>query len=1058
MNITKISVNHPTWVMVVFTGLIFLGVFSYKSLNYELMPNFSAPVFIVATVYPGASPAEVENGVTKKVEDALSTLENLDISQSISQEGISIVYVSLKLSADVDYALQEAQRKVNIIKNTLPADILEPMISKVSLSDLPILNIGATSTLNSIEFYDLLKHRVLPALNQIQGVGEITLIGGNEREIRVSLDAARLEAYNLSALQVLQAVQSSSLEFPTGKIKNNETQTVIRLSAKFKSIHDIENVVVFADEAGALVKLKNVAEVWDTAKETTSLARVNGINSVGMSIKKQSGANTVEVSHLIKAELIRLEEVYHDENLKFTIPSDASEFIEKAANSVKQDLLNVVLLVSLVMFIFLHSLRNALIVMFVVPISLIVSFVGMYLLGYSLNLMTLLALSLIIGMLVDSAIVALENIHRHLEMGKTRVQATVEGLSQIGFTITASILTNIVVFLPIGLSKSIISPILSPFALVIVMTSFLSLIVAFTVVPLLTSRLARIQHPKPNTLNGRFALWFEKMMDNFASIIRTILVWAFRHKIWTFAIVLILFFGSIALIPAGFVGTEFAGVGDASQVILQVELPKDATLKETNLKILEIEKLLYKKPEVKNVFTTIGSTSNGIFGSEGGAYKAEISVKLVDKEFRDVSSLVFGARIQNELRSQIAGVKIQTARVNTFTGGTDEAPIWIIVQSNDPDSLNRYATKVQNLVEKTPGAQDVKSTIEASGSEISVEIDHEKMAQLGLSLATVGPVMQTAFSGNTDAKFRDGAYEYDINIIFDEFNRHSMADVANLSFINSAGQRIRLSQFAKIAFGTGSTKLERYDRISSVTIQANVMGRAAGDVGEEIKRKIVAHALPPEVTVAYEGEMKYQADAFGNLGLALLTSIFLVYLVMVALYESYLYPFVVLFSIPLAIIGAILALALAKANLSMFSFMGIVMLVGIVGNNAIILVDFANQMKKQGYRTTRALLSAVKLRLRPILMTSMSTVVGFLPIALATGPASEWKNGLAWVLIGGLLSSMLLTLVIVPVVFLIADSLKEKLRAWLAIRKEKIVLADKVANPAGSLLTTQIGE
>jgi hydrophobic/amphiphilic exporter-1 (mainly G- bacteria), HAE1 family len=1032
MNITKISVNRPTLVVVIFTVLIFLGISSYRSLNYELVPSFSPPLFTIVTIYPGASPSEVENSVTKKLEDAITAVENVDNIRSISQEGVSIVVVSLRLSANVDNSMQDAQRRVNAIKSVLPAGVLDPMVTRMSYSDLPVMNIGVTSSLSSTEFYDLLKYRIQPELARIKGVGEIAITGGNEREIRVNLDAQKLEAFNLSSLQVLQAIQSSNVDFPTGKIKNNDTQMVIRLSAKFKNIGDIENVIITIDEKGSKVKLKDIAEVLDVEKEPTMITRINGKNSVGLMIKKQTDANTVEVCHLINKKLTNLTETYKSKNLKFEVPFDSSVFTEEAADSVMHDLMYAIILVSLVMLVFLHGIRNSFIVMIAIPISLVVSFLGMYLLGYTLNIMTLVAMSLVIGILVDDAIVVLENIYRHMEMGKNRVQATLDGRSEISYTAIAITLVDVVVFLPIGLSQSIISPILSPFALVIVITTLLSLLVAFTVVPLLTSRLAKHQHLRKEVLSGRFFLGFEKQVDAFASVLHNTLIWAFRHKALTFSIVTALFVGSVALIPMGFVGSEVFGLGDAGEFMIQVELPKDATLKETNLKVLEIEHILFKKAEIKNVYTSIGSSSSGILsgGTQSNAYKAEIDVKMVDKEFRKVTAQVYSNQIKNELNSKIEGVKVRTVVFNPMAGGTDDSPIQVIVKSSDPDSLYKYANIIKNLIEKTPGANDVNSSLESANTEIAVEIDKEKMADLGLSLATVGPVMATAFGGNTDAKFKDGSYEYDINIIYDEFNRRNLTDVSNLTFINSLNQQIKLSQFANISLGTGSSKLERYDRISSISVESQVLGRSSGDVGDDIKKQIASLSMPPEVSIAYDSDMKFQSDAFGSLGFALLTAIFLVYLIMVALYESYLYPFVVLFSIPLAVIGAIIALALTKTNLSLFSIMGIIMLVGLVAKNAILVVDFTNHLKKNGYRTTRALLMATRIRLRPVLMTTMSMIIGLLPIALASGAASEWKNGIAWVLIGGLTSSMLLTLVIVPLVYSIAENAKSKVQGW----------------------------
>lgn len=690
-----------------------------------------------------------------------------------------------------------------------------------------------------------------------------------------------------------------------------------------------------------------------------------------------------------------------------------------------------------VMLVFLHGLRNAFIVMVAIPLSIVTSFLGMYLLGYTLNIMTLLAMSLVIGILVDDAIVVLENIYRHMEMGKNRIQATLDGRSEISYTAIAITLVDVVVFLPLGLSSGFISAMIGPFALVVVITTLLSLFVAFTAVLLLTSRLAKLQVLKKGKLTGRFYLWFEKQVDNFAKLLQKILVKAMRHKIITFLLVTVLFIGSIMLIPAGFVGTEAFGLGDAGEFILEVELPKEVTLKETNLKVLEIEKLFHNKPEITAIFTTVGASNSGMQGDgvQGNAYKAELDVKLVDKEFRNRSSKVYANETRNELNSKITGAKITAAVMNPFFGSTDDSPVQVIVKSSDQDSLLKYAAVVKDIIERTPGTLDITSSLDNSSNEISVEIDKQKMAGLGLNLATVGSVMSTAFSGNTDTKYSEGSYEYDINVVYDEFNRRNMNDVANLSFMNAADRQVKLSQFAKIDYSNGSTELERYDRNSSITVQSQVLGRASGDVGDEIKRKIETTKFPPQVSIHYAGDMEMSDDAFGTLGFALITAIFLVYLIMVVLYESYLYPFVVLFSIPLAVIGAILALALAKATVSIFSMIGMIMLIGLVAKNAILVVDFTNHLKKQGYRVTRALLEATRLRLRPVLMTTVSMIIGLLPIALASGTASEWKNGIAWVLIGGLTSSMLLTLVLVPVVFLTFENVKVKVSRLLQNRE-----------------------
>ena len=1024
MNISKLSVNRPTLVVVVFTVLLFLGFAGYKSLKYELLPPMIAPAFVVTAVYPGASPSEVENDVTKKLEEIISSVENIDHIQSTSYEGVSIVGVSLKMSGNVDNAIQDAQRRINGGISSLPESVEQPVISKIATSDLPVMKMGVTSGMLSTEFYDLVKHTIQPELARIKGVAEVSLAGGNEREIRISLDPDKLKAHNLSSLQVLQAIQQSNADFPAGKIKDSHSQTNIRLTGKFRNIDDIRNAVITSGENGASVLVKDVAEVLDVEKESTVLNRINGTNSIGISIKKQTDANAVEVCHNVSQKIAEMEQNYQADKLHFEVAFDSSDFTEHAADSVMHDLMFAIFLVALVMMVFLHGLRNAVIVMIAIPLSIISSFIGMYLLGYSLNIMTLLAMSLVIGILVDDAIVVLENIYRHLEMGKDRVQATLDGRSEISYTAIAITLVDVVVFLPIGLSSGLIAPLIGPFALVVVITTLLSLLVAFTAIPLLASRFAKLEHLSNKKITGRFFLWIENEINQFSNLIQKILAKAMRHKFITFAAATLLFIASVMLIPAGFVGTEAFSLGDAGECVIQVEMPKDATLKETNLKVLEVERILRTKPEIKSLFSTIGATSEGMGMNANSANKAEIDIKLVDKEFREVTANVYANHLKNELMGKIPGAKITAAVMNPMFGGTDDAPIQVIVMSSNPDSLTRYSAEIQELVKKTPGTTNVKSTLENANTEISVELDKKKMAMLGLDLSSVGGVISTAFSGNTNAKFADGSYEYDINVVYDEFNRRSLSDVSGLTFINAENHPIRLSQFATIDYKRGFSALERYDKNASTTLQAQVLGRSSGDVGDEIREKIDAMKLPSNVSVTYAGDMEMQGDAFGTLGFALLTAIFLVYLIMVALYESYLYPFVVLFTIPLAIVGALLGLALAKQTLSIFSIVGIIMLIGLVAKNAILVVDFTNHLKKLGKSTTEALLEATKTRLRPVLMTTVAMIIGLLPIALASGAASEWKNGIAWVLIGGLTSSMFLTLIIVPVMFLTMENMK----------------------------------
>jgi multidrug efflux pump subunit AcrB len=653
----------------------------------------------------------------------------------------------------------------------------------------------------------------------------------------------------------------------------------------------------------------------------------------------------------------------------------------------------------------------------------------MYLFDFTLNLMTLLALSLVVGILVDDAIVVLENVYRHLEMGKNKWQATLDGVREIGITVVSTTLVLVVVFLPVALTKSIITPIINPFALVIVVSTMLSTLVALTVIPVLTSRFSRLEKIGSNSLAGRFMQWFERRIDAFGHLIGRVLVFALRHKPVTLVVASILFIASLGLIGGGFIGNEFISLGDRGEFMLQVELPGDASLKRTNQLTRQAEKIIFSHPQVTGVYTTVGSTSD-FFAIQGGANKAEIQVKLADKTHRDKHSNLIAHELTEEIRRRIPGIRIRKAIAN-IAGGTDQSPVQLVIQSTCRDTLRKYAHLLLGKVSDIPGTTDTRLTIEGVNPEISVEIDKETMARLGITMDQVGLTMQTAFSGNDDAQFIDGEEQYDIHVTMDPFDRNNISDVQNLSFRNHMGRMVQLEQFADIQYQFTSNRQERYQRMPSITLESQVLGREAGVIGDEIAHMLSQTHLPNEIEVNFEGDLKYQEKAFGKLGFAFIASIFFVYLIMVALYNSYVYPFVVLFSIPLAIVGALLALALTKNALSLFSLLGMIMLIGIVTKNAILVVDFTNVLKARGYGTVHALFSATRLRLRPILMTSLSLIIGLLPIAIASGAAAEWKNGLAWVIIGGLTSSMLLTLVIVPVIYQLVDLGQVKLKRWL---------------------------
>jgi len=1021
MSITALSIKRPTLIVVIFTVLGLLGVASYFSIGYELLPKMSKQVITVTTSYPGAAPTEVENSVTKKVEDAISSLEKLDNIKSQSLEGNSKVIVEFKSDVDLNQAMEDAQRKVNAIASDLPEDAKDPEISKFSVDEAPIMKMSVTSTADNRELYEIVEQRIVPRLSKLTGVANIGIMGGEERQIRVNIDRKKLESFNLDAQQVLNAIESSNLDFPAGSVKNESNETTIRLAGKFKNPKDIEDVVI-TNRDGSPIYLKDIATIIDGIKETETTSRYNANTAIGLLMYKQTDANAVQVSEQVQDEIKKLEHEYTAQGVKFAIAQDSSEFTLKAAEAVNHDLVLAIILVALVMLVFLHSMRNALIVMVAIPASLASTYIAIYAFGFTFNLMTLLALSLVIGILVDDSIVVLENIQRHMEMGKDKHKAALEGRQEIGFTAVSITMVDVVVFLPITMVHGLIADILRQFSLVVVTSTLMSLFVCFTLTPLLVSRFGKLTHPSKKKIGGRIILWVEKRIEKLIESYSSLLKWSLGHKRWVLITTLVLMAASFSLVGFGFIGNEFVNMGDRGELVVNVELPKDATIQQTNLKTQEVERYILSKPEVVNVFSSMGKSDNK-FAAQGERHKSEISIKLVDKSERNFSTEKFSSIIQKELKEKIEGAKITTSQVDIM-GSTSEAPIQLVLNGDNVDELLSYADTILAKMKTVPGTSGQKISIENNKPEVSVKIDKEKMTALGLRMDQVGSIINLAFAGNSDTKLTQGQYDYDITVKLDAFNRQSTNELKQLSFVNNAGQIIRLEQFANIERTIGPAKLERKNRISSVTISTEVVGRPQGTVGEEIKALVDKDPLPKGMTISYEGNMKQQAEAFGSLGYALIASIIFVYLIMVALYNSYIYPFVVLFSIPVAMVGALLALALNLQSLNIFSLLGIIMLIGLVAKNAILLVDYTNHLKGKGSNTFDALIESGRTRLRPILMTTIAMVIGMLPLALASGAGAEWKNGMAWALIGGLTSSMLLTLVVVPVMYVIIDKIK----------------------------------
>ena len=1035
MSITEVAIKRPLLITVIFTVAILFGFLSYKQLNYNLLPKFEANVVSVMTTYRGASPDEVENSVTKKIEEAVSAVEGLDKLTASSSEGASMVVIQLKSGVDVTKTQQEVQRKVDAILNALPKEIDRPVVNKFSTDEMPIMRLGVSGKLSPTQLYDLVDEKIKPQIANVSGVAQVTLLGGSQREIKVNINQQKIEAYKLTMTQVSQAVAAANRSFPAGKVQTTSDRFSIKFDAKIGDIGLLKNLIIKQNPDGSKIYLKDIAEVTDGIKEQTAINHINGVPSLGVILMKQSDANAVEVCKLVKEKIAKIEGQYASKDIKFDISVDQSKYTLASADAVMHDLYLAVFIVALVMLFFLHSVRSSLFVLVALPSSMIPTFIAMYVLGFSLNLMTLMALSLVVGILVDDSIVVLENIFRHMEHGKDRRTASLDGRNEIGFTALAITLVDVVVFLPLALSGGLIGNILREFSLVVVFSTLMSLMVSFTITPLLASRFGKLEVLNPNSLWGRINISFENFIDLLKVEYGKILRWSLGHKRWVFIGVIVLFIGSFSLVGFGFIGGAFMTPGDRGEISVKLELAPQATLYQTNKIVKEAEKIILSKPETKKLVTGVGYSSSSPFaGNSSNGNIAEITVIMVDKEDRTISDENFGIKLKDEI-SQIPGVKVTVLPVS-ITGNSAEAPIQVAIKGTDMDLIREAAAQVKEVVKSVPGTQYVQFSTKDPKPEIEVKLDRERLAQLGISATEVGTVLQNGFRGDESSKFKESGKEYDIMVSLDQFDRSSIGDVRKMTFVNNKGQQFQLSQFATITETMGESVLERIDRLSSIKVTASVVGRPSGSVGSDIKAKMEKVKLPEGISIEYLGDLQRQGDAFGSLGLALLIAIVLVYLIMVALYESVLYPFVVLFAIPVSIIGALLALALTMESLTIFSIVGLIMLLGLVTKNAILIVDFTNQLKEEGRSVVEALIEAGKERLRPILMTTIAMILGMLPIALNTSSGAEVKNGMAWVIIGGLTSSLLLTLVLVPAVYMVFESWKNKLTGTKEVKSQ----------------------
>ncbi|WP_288462504.1 efflux RND transporter permease subunit [uncultured Chryseobacterium sp.] len=1020
MSLTELSIKRPLLICTIFVALILFGMIGYSSLKYSLLPDFSTGNISIQSTLPGASPSEIEEKVTKPIEDAIGTVEGIDMIVSTSMQNVSVIQVTLKSGVSDLTAQQDIERKISQINSTLPTDLNEPIVNRFSTDNIAILNLTASSSLSNQDLYNLINNDIKPKISSINGVGQINIIGGQPKEVKILLNNDKLQSYGLSARQVYQIVAGNTASVPGGNVTSSDAFMNISINGDYRNIDVLSNLVIRDNGNASRILLKDIADVTYGQSEITTINRINNQSGIGIQIFKTNDANAVDVSKSVKEELQELTKIYKSQGFRYTIASDQSVYTLESADAVMHDLFIAVVIVGFVMLFFLHSLRSAMFVLVSIPSAIIPTFIVMYLMGFSLNLMTLLALSLVVGILVDDSIVVLENIFRHLEMGKEKRIAALEGRNEIGFTAVAITLVDVVVFLPMAFATGIIGNILREFAVVVVASTLMSLLVAFTLTPMMASRFAKLEKITPHSWWGKIILGFENFIDYLKELYGQMLLWVLSHKKYLFIAIGVLMISSLALVPAGFIGSSFTGTSDRGQLSIRLETSPDMPIQKTNLLVKKAENIVLKYPEVLNVYTLVGTQT----GAKGNSENiAELSVSLNDKTKRSFTTDQFGVMMRDEIE-KIPG--LQVTAIPTGITGNVQPSIQIAVKGTDPSLVSKAAAQVKNLLVSTPGSDYVRYSTKVPTRQVKVSPNREKIAMLGLNFTDVAQSIQLAFNGNDKIDFIQGDNTYQVNVKLNSQDKKNVSSIQNMSLSDGKGGFIKLNQVADVQEIVAPAMLERTDRQKSITITASAVGVPSGNIVKEVKEKLQQNPLPDGISIEFNGDAKNQSDAFGSLGFVLVIAIVLVYMIMVSLYESLIYPFVVIFSVPVALIGAFLAIALTMNQLTIFTIIGMIMLLGLVTKNGILIVDFANHLKEKGHSLTDALVEAGKERLRPIIMTTFAMILGMLPLALSQSAGSEFKNGMAWVIIGGLTSSFLFTLFLVPSVYAVVDTLMLK--------------------------------
>ncbi len=1007
-------------------ALVVLGYFSWTGLSVDMMPDVDFPFTVVQTIYPGASAESMETDVSKKIEDAVNQISGVRHITSQSREGYSLVVVEFNLEKDGMEATNDVREKIAGIRNDLPDDIEEPIVSQYDPTAQPIISIAISGKRTPKDITEIAKNRIKKRLESVKGVGAVDLIGGSEREILISLDPYKMESKQITTSAVQGAIQSANLEIPGGRVDESSREYLVRVMGRLERVADFENVIVKSTN-GIPIYLRDIATVHDTTVEQRSLARLDGKPAVALSIVKQSGANTVEIAEGVDKVLADLAAELPPD-IQLTKVEDNSVFIKDSIHEIQFNIGYGMLLAVIVIFLFLLDLRPTIIAGLSIPISLVATFTIMKLLGFTINVLTLLGLSLAVGILIDDAIVVMENIYRHIHLGQKPMQAAFRATKEIGLAVMATTFSIVVVFVPVAFMEGLVGRFFYQFGMTVAFAVVISLFVAFTLTPMLSSRWLREGEeegeykPRGTGLVARiwepifkFLSHWNRAFDWFKPKYERLLAASLRARWLVILISFVAFVGSLYI--GRFVGTEFMTETDQSKFAVSFQTPPGTNLHDTSERAARIESAVRSNiPEVIASYVTIGSSNNPV--TDG-----RVLFNLIPVTERDISA----RRLMDSVRVLIAdipGIKTSVSRGESEGGG--QKSIEISIRGENLDELNRMAHDVQNIFYATPGAIDIDNTQEKGKPELQVRIDRKLAEDLGLNLATIPMTVRALIEGEVVTRFKEGTEEYDVRVRLDEPFRASSDDVGRILVASTKelpGIKtflVPLNRVGTIEKTAAIGQYNRYDRQREIKVNANVGSDAfAGTVTSQIMAEVGKLQVPPGYYVGPVGEQEIMQESFQNILKSLFLAIVFIYLLLASQYESFFDPLSIMLSLPLSMVGAIPALL--GQSFSIMSLIGIVLLMGLVTKNAILLIDFVKQQRAEGMSRTEAILKAGPIRLRPILMTTFAMVFGMAPLALGLGPGAELRLSMARAVIGGIISSTLLTLVVVPVVYTLID-------------------------------------